>query len=330
MEDRADISGLLLHNSGAHEWVFRADEARRSNAGFAVRSIPGKGHGAFALRDFAIGDLIMLEKPLVTWPAAAGEMTKGKLPDVLAAEMTRLGAQVRATFESLSQAEIHGAGQGLKTLSGIWLTNAIPSSEEDGTASVYADACRLNHSCIPNVHHSIDRPDKAAHLRAMVKIRKGDELLLSYIDADNMTSEQRASKLSRVFGFHCSCVACSLTDGELARSDTRRRRMYELRERLQSQAGCADAAEVVRCVDERLAALRREGVPFVHGQEDMMIAMEACRSSGDLRAASRWALRAAECVRIGAGESNPIHSQLKQLAEMMMVQSGVDPRRFEF
>ena len=83
-------------------------------------------------------------------------------------------------------------------------------------------------------------------------------------------------------------------------------------------------------MDERLAALRREGVPFVHGQEDMMIAMEACRSSGDLRAASRWALRAAECVRIGAGESNPIHSQLKQLAEMMMVQSGVDPRRFEF
>lgn len=318
-----------------HEWAFRKDVVRRTQHDFIVKQVPGKGSGAFAARDFAAGELLFIEQPLVTWPADAAIMTKENLQSTLDAELRRLGPQKRARFESLSQASIHGLDTAptVKTARGIWLTNALPSDDGGGT-SVYADACRLNHSCAPNVHHSLQRHDRAQHLRIVTKVKQGEELFLSYIEGGEMSCAQRKEHLGRVFGFQCACCMCALEGDELVASDARRRRLMDLKEHMNApqgpQAGCASAKELVRCVEERLSLMRREKLPATSGHADMMIAMESCRAAGDKRAASRWALRAAECVRLGAGETNPIYVQLKQLAGMLMAQAGVDPARYEF
>ena len=321
-EERRQPSGLLQHGGG--EWRFVTEVRRRATKGFEVRHIPGKGQGVFAMRDFAIGEDLLTELPLLSWPNDI-TMTDKNIESVVEAEFVRAGPRTRAMYESLSQASMHG---GTKTAFGIWMTNALPSIEGGGH-SVYSDACRLNHSCLPNVHHSFRKPSRAQHLRTIAKIRRGDELLLCYIDADEMKRSQRQAMLRRKFGFACECKICSLDGSERERSDARRDRMLALR--THRDAGeCKSVAETVGTVEERLKLLGREGLSFVHGHADMMVAMEACRSGGDMRAASRWALRAAECVRVGAGEDSTIHQQLKQLASLLMVNTGIDASRYEF
>ena len=76
--------------------------------------------------------------------------------------------------------------------------------------------------------------------------------------------------------------------------------------------------------------LRREGLPLVCGHADMMAVMEALRACGDLKGASRWALRAAECVRVGAGESDATYSKLKELASLLMASAGIDAQKYQF
>ena len=320
-EERRQPSGLLQHGGG--EWRFVTEVRRRATKGFEVRHVPGKGQGVFAMRDFAVGEDLLTELPLLSWPNDI-TMTDKNIESVVEAELVRAGPRTRAMYESLSQASMHG---GTKTAFGIWMTNALPSIEGGGH-SVYSDACRLNHSCLPNVHHSFRKPSRAQHLRTIAKIRRGDELLLCYIDADEMKRSQRQAMLRRKFGFACDCKICSLDGSERERSDARRDRMLALR--THRDAGeCKSVAETVGTVEERLKLLGREGLSFVHGHADMMVAMEACRSGGDMRAASRWALRAAECVRVGAGEDSTIHQQLKQLASLLMVNTGIDASRYE-
>jgi hypothetical protein len=121
---------------------------------------------------------------------------------------------------------------------------------------------------------------------------------------------------------------CALDGVDLDRSESRRRRMQYLNEAMSS--GRYGAPELARIVEERLMLMRREGLPRVAGHADMLVAMEALRASGDYKGASRWALRAADCVRIGAGPSDPVHKQLKELARLLMTSAGVDAQRYQF
>ena len=288
-----------------------------------VRRVTGKGLGTFATRDFAAGELLLLELPLLTWPSGI-KMTREVIPSTLDTMLIQADPQVRSIFMSLSQAGIHGD---LKTPSGVWLTNALPSAEGGG-ASVYVDACRLNHSCLPNVAHSFGA-DGMQRLHVISKVRRGDELLLSYIYANEMTRVQRQEKLDSTFGFRCCCVVCSLGGEDLERSDTRRRRMLELKERLDAEV-CSTSAELISSVEERLSLQRREGLTVVHCHEEMLAALEACRCGGDMRGASRWALRAADCIRLGVGEDNKTFKRLSEVAALMMVHAGVDATRYAF
>lgn len=131
---------------------------------------------------------------------------------------------------------------------------------------------------------------------------------------------------------------CTLEGIDLQRSEARRQRMLELSEFIGCSTSAIESgeiaeggvAELAKAVEERLMLLRREGLPTVCGHADMMAVMEALRAGGDLKGASRWALRAAECVRVGAGESDPMYRQLKELAGLLMASAGVDAQRYQF
>ena len=80
----------------------------------------------------------------------------------------------------------------------------------DGTA-MYAIACKMNHSCDPNVvmlyapSHKWNEP-LAVHAVALKNIEAGAELTISYIEIDG-SLETRQQALSN-YGFQCTCGRC--------------------------------------------------------------------------------------------------------------------------
>ncbi|KAK4544973.1 hypothetical protein LTR36_003878 [Oleoguttula mirabilis] len=87
--------------------------------------------------------------------------------------------------------------------------------------SVFETAARLNHSCVPNVHHSFNPKINQQTVYAMRDILPGEELVTTYLGgpASYFIRSQRLETLRHGYGFSCTCPACSDTTGQ---SDTRR------------------------------------------------------------------------------------------------------------
>lgn len=82
----------------------------------------------------------------------------------------------------------------------------------DGTA-MYATACKMNHSCSPNVVvlYKQQRSNDAqmplvAYCVALRDIQEGEELCISYIDSSVSYSERQEALAN--YGFQCECVKC--------------------------------------------------------------------------------------------------------------------------
>ena len=80
----------------------------------------------------------------------------------------------------------------------------------DGTA-MYATACKMNHSCHPNVvvlykQPSIGKMPLCIHVVALRDIEEGEELCISYIDSSEPV-ESRREELGN-YGFECQCEKC--------------------------------------------------------------------------------------------------------------------------
>ncbi|KAK6352285.1 hypothetical protein TWF730_009115 [Orbilia blumenaviensis] len=73
-------------------------------------------------------------------------------------------------------------------------------------ASFFPQAAYMNHSCIPNVRISIFSDLMFVH--AASHIRKGDELLIDYLDDDYSPLTQRRELLKQNFDFNCGCSRC--------------------------------------------------------------------------------------------------------------------------
>lgn len=84
----------------------------------------------------------------------------------------------------------------------------------DGTA-MYSSACKMNHSCDPNVviiYRDRQWGDPlVAHCIAIRDIEEGEELCISYIDLDQ-PYEKRQESLAN-YGFQCYCVRCQTESG---------------------------------------------------------------------------------------------------------------------
>lgn len=75
---------------------------------------------------------------------------------------------------------------------------------------------RVNHSCAPNVRNALDGDE--AVLVATRDLLAGDELLLSYLDEDEMqlTVAERQRSLHLKYRFHCACLRCAREEKEAA------------------------------------------------------------------------------------------------------------------
>lgn len=84
-------------------------------------------------------------------------------------------------------------------------TNCFEAAE---TSVVCAQASRINHSCLPNVHHCWNQTLGAETIHATKDIGKGEELLTTYIKICR-THAQREKELDR-YGFKVGAFGASV------------------------------------------------------------------------------------------------------------------------
>lgn len=156
-----------------------------------------QGLGLFATTFIERGTLVISEEPLLKIPGHEAYLVWGPY--------SRLGNAEKAAYDSLHsfEADYLNFDQASRTrlvdytddnldeedidemvtdhcrVMAIFATNnfLIPPSE----LGIFVTASRLNHSCVPNVHHSYNPTLKSATVYAIRDIEPNEELLTSYI-----------------------------------------------------------------------------------------------------------------------------------------------------
>eukprot|EP01134_Creolimax_fragrantissima_P001843 CFRG1843T1 len=99
----------------------------------------------------------------------------------------------------------------------------------NGFASgLYLHLSIFNHSCLPNctklsgLHLPSDKPGEWGYseIRAARNIKKGEELLISYLQPQEQSTGRRQQQLDAAFHFDCVCEWCTRNNDVLAASDT--------------------------------------------------------------------------------------------------------------
>ncbi|KXT12075.1 hypothetical protein AC579_1869 [Pseudocercospora musae] len=194
---------------------------------FEMRLSPGKGYGLFATRRIPVGTRILCEKLLLaTDPSDLTDVHRKYL---------KLTAEERAVYDSLScfhpahidfeqaanvyvamNRRYHGmSSEAMETLKGeITKVMGIFSANNfilaGGNQGVFAKASRINHACVPNVHHTNNPTLRRETVHAMRDIEAGEELLANYLGAA-ATYDPRSTRMEALrnnHGFICQCQAC--------------------------------------------------------------------------------------------------------------------------
>ena len=210
---------------------------------FELRRTTDKGLGLFATSFIPRGTLILQEEPLLGITRNEFHLAWGPY--------SRLGNAQNAAYDSLHSYQPENAN--LENASRLHLLDPNDESlDEDDIdefvsdhvrvmsifsvnnfrmvpsgLAVYATASRLNHSCVPNVHHSYNPTVKRITVYAVNDIEPEQELFTSYLGGEGnySTRSQRIEKLRATYGFTCRCPAC--TD-PTKKSDGRRELMNSI------------------------------------------------------------------------------------------------------
>jgi hypothetical protein len=270
-----EAAGLTLSesNNARSEWRF-VESGAYSTVGAA-----GKGIGGFALRKHRCGERVLAELPLLEWVVESGEpVTQAGLERAVG----RMSEPSRVAFFGLMQARMYGP---TKTPWGVWQSNAYPCTGADlQSSAIFAQNCRLNHSCLANSHLAWNPQLGRQTLHVLRDVEPGDELTVSYCNGNGQVRAERQSYLAEHFGFECTCALCSLRGTALEESDARQQRVGslfgEIREAFSAAAAAARAharaqqqqpgrggrtpftlpASLVALVEERLALKAAEGM----------------------------------------------------------------------
>ena len=217
--------------------------------------------GTFALQDIKRGTRIMCEEPFIRG------LRRNSI-DVLI-PFLKLKDRERPTFLSLychpgafnaekeklvqlqTDAEEFPTDEQLKIMA-IANTNAFAA--KDGWV-ICLEASRINHSCLPNVHHCWNPYLDALTVHATRDIRKGEEILITYTGVREDLA-LRGETLGK-YGFQCTCPCCNpFTDFGQA-SEKRRKRLLQID---QEWDQVKDATQALAVTMESVDLLKEEGI----------------------------------------------------------------------
>ena len=307
----AESAGLRLgwDVNARSSWIFhpRADSSEPRRPRLHIAEAAGSGMGGFAVVDIEAGERILAERPLLEWSVAAFAKHKGRERQAMdTAVCAKLSEAEQRDFLDLCCNEEHGPE---RHAYGIWLSNAYPTEDEPESAAVFRVASRLNHSCQPNAHAAYDLRTHRMRVHALVPIRAGEEVFVSYLGGDPDVRSARRAELLRDFGFECRCRKCGLVGAALAESEESQARIKQLSARITAHP-CP--SNVVALVEEKLRLLEREGQ--LTSWDTMACAMQYLRLTSQPKGARKWARRAAENAKRALGEDSDEYRQLSGAA----------------
>ncbi|KAK1219027.1 hypothetical protein PQX77_018255 [Marasmius sp. AFHP31] len=189
-----------------------------------IMESPTSGIGMFATVDMELGDLVFSERallmasPAITKPAyLPAHYTQDQAIQAALYEKERVLEQGFNTMSKESQdayMKLHNCHlyDGSGPLLGIMRTNSFSMEyfyDERYLfpyAGVFKDASRMNHSCCPNVRRFVNPRTFGIEFRALHSIKKGEEILTSYVVIEETTAE-RQDELAP-YEFQCQCRVC--------------------------------------------------------------------------------------------------------------------------
>ena len=171
-----------------------------ANVDWEIREVEGKGLGLFALRDFRKDEKVMVERPVL----GPGHNNFSEELSVLYARRNRVDQAVLDAVDTLSP---RGTDSTIQEKIDI---NTFQVAKKGGGLVLYINVSRMNHSCVPNTIHRYSNGRNVGLLVAARKIKKGDEIVISY--CPKMPRDHAKFKLVMIYGFRCRCPACTNTE----------------------------------------------------------------------------------------------------------------------
>ena len=210
---------------------------------FELRETGDKGFGLFATAPIPLGELIMCEEPLLritgeaihsVWGTycrlnnaqrCAFDSLYGYQAEDLDFESVARTTLVDLNDDSMDEEDIEELVAESVRVMKIFSVNNFNLPPRD--LGVFATSSRLNHSCVPNVHHSYNPNLKRTTVFAVRDIEPGEELCITYMGGKGhyWTRPQRIELLRSNYGFTCKCSACSDRTGF---SNNRREQMASI------------------------------------------------------------------------------------------------------
>lgn len=289
---------------------FASEEAREvsQEKAFEVVNVEGHGLSARATRDLKLGDVVLLEEPvLVVTSNDKGDEWKEQLYSKYQALPEEKQQEVWNLHDACLQKRE-------KSLEGILFTNCIGRDQRVRfDAALCLELSRFNHSCSPNLEQSWDQEAGQVRLVAAEPVKAGEELFTHYVEL-RLHREERRQQLHENYGFWCDCKACSEpSEG----SDRRRTEMKRLDDsiRVDQQDRLKNMDRGERSVKRVLKLFDQEGLHLLTWRKlHCLSGMEFALRRGDVTASIRWARKGYENAKLAHGEH---HRDTMYLAALM-------------
>ena len=207
--------------------------------------LPGKGVGCIARVKIKKGDLVLREAPQLLHPVLSGNPTSEEnvkqYRDCVFAFMEMSEEDQKRYMELFDKFEASKAwpsSMQKKYLDwqNILRERPIPNiSQEDAlkamaiveTNGFHNGVClkmsRFNHSCQPNAQYFWNEDTDTRDMRALRKIKQGEEITVSYISIGReqlFGRDERCNYIKDTYHFDCRCKACDMA-GEEVESETK-------------------------------------------------------------------------------------------------------------
>ena len=241
---------------------------------YEVRHAGSKGLGVFATRWLCRGTRIMAESPMFAvqserdvYPATQTMSISDKhWIKQLSVSSDRTPSLLERAQAAVDIARTRSRPTSDVVSEHLSLLAAFRNNNFDignGTQALFRDACRLNHSCIPNSQANLNSATGRFTIHATRAIEDKEEITISYLDEHGAAKDARQSRLQSGYGFTCDCPACDLITPRGQRGEQRRLQLskhlglFATRASLGEDPG--DAAEL-RLLEDVIELFELEGL----------------------------------------------------------------------
>ena len=236
---------------------------------YEIKAAAGKGLGVFATQAIKCGTRIMAEKPIIH--IKQGDPTIRESVDAYL-HLSQAEQTVFISLHHYISPNLHSwkqffLAEGVKEedvnafvhVMAVYEVNSFPA--DDGSI-LCPEASRMNHSCLPNVHHSWNKSRRCLTVHALRDIAAGEEIQTSYVELC-LNSRQREKALDE-YGFKCGCAACDATTDLGRVSNARRDQLYkvdkELNELVKGTRPMQRLQQILNALVEEKGLLSEEGL----------------------------------------------------------------------